>query len=154
MRLRALPFLLMTAPAALASGPYPADLQRHLDASAAPACNLCHQSPQGGDTVVTPFGVAMKDQGLTGFGQTELLTAALDALEAEGTDSDGDGTGDIDELRAGRDPNVDDGDGGGGGGGDVPPPPGYGFGCATAPAASSLVGLVVALGLAARRRRR
>ncbi|MBM4280574.1 MAG: hypothetical protein FJ137_07370 [Deltaproteobacteria bacterium] len=151
---RALPLLLLLAPAALASSNYPGDLQSHLDAPAAPACTLCHQSPGGGDTVVTPFGLAMKDEGLTGFGQTALLTGALDALEAAATDSDGDGTGDVDELRAGRDPNVDDGDGGGGGGGDVPPPPAYGFGCAAAPASSTALGASLVLLWGARRRRR
>jgi hypothetical protein len=40
----------------------------------------------------------------------------LDALASDGTDSDGGRTGDIDELRAGTDPNVADDDGGDGGG--------------------------------------
>jgi MYXO-CTERM domain-containing protein len=89
----------------------------------------------------------MVAEGLTGGSNTTALTTALDALEAAGTDSDGDGTGDIDELRAGEDPNAagvsNDG-----------PTPSYGFGCAAAPAASPLVGALAAFGLLALRRRR
>ena len=151
--------VLLVVPAVHASGNFPADIQNHLQAPAVLPCTLCHQSPQGGDAVVTAFGQALKAEGLAGLGDTAALTAALDALEADGTDSDGDGSGDVAELRAGRDPNVDDGDVDGGGG-DGPPVPAYGFGCAAGGHASFAsvevvaLGAVVAAGRAMVRRRR
>jgi hypothetical protein len=133
---------------AAASFNYPADLAEHLSAPKVPACTLCHQSASGGDALVTPFVEAMRAEGLQGGGQTALLTTALDALDAAGTDSDGDGTSDVDELRAGEDPNA-------AGESNAGPSPEYGFGCAAAaPAAAPLLGVVAALGLLALRRRR
>jgi MYXO-CTERM domain-containing protein len=139
--------VLFVALPAGASSTYPGAIKDHLTASKLPACTLCHQTAGGGGPVVTPFAHAMVAEGLTGGSNTTALTAALDALEAAGTDSDGDGTGDIDELRAGGDPNT-------AGASNAGPTPVYGFGCAAAPAASPLVGALAVLGLFALRRRR
>ena len=135
------------ASAARASGDYPGTIKDHLSASKLPSCALCHRTPAGGGDAVTAFAGAMVAEGLTGLSNTTALKAGLDALEAAGTDSDGDGTGDIDELRAGDDPNK-------AGATNAGPTPVYGFGCASAPAASSLVGALAAFGLLALRRRR
>jgi hypothetical protein len=164
----------LLAGSAWASSGYPGGVQSKLGLSGLPQanCQLCHQSPGGGDTVSRVFGIAMKARGLTGGGNVTALNAALDALEAAGTDSDNDGTGDVAELRAGRNPNVRDAppvtdggmggsDGGMGGtggttgvGGTVPmepPPLRYGCGAEVVPGAIA-VGL--ALSAWARRRRR
>jgi hypothetical protein len=145
------------ADAGRASRIYPGLIADHVGGPA-PVCNLCHQSPGGGGPVVTAFANAMVGAGLTGGGNDSALFAALDALDGDGTDSDGDGTGDVDELRAGTDPNAADG---GGGPVDQPPTPGYGFGCAAGPAGTttsvSLLDLAPAAALAfvlGRRRRR
>jgi hypothetical protein len=50
------------------------------------------------------FALSLRARGLTSQGRTSL-PAALSQLEADRVDSDGDGTPDIDELRAGTDPN-------------------------------------------------
>jgi hypothetical protein len=147
---------LLLAASAQASGNFPGGIQDHLQTADLPRCNVCHQSAGGGDAVVAPFGVAMKGEGLAGGGDTAALVAALDALDDADTDSDGDGTGDIDELREGRDPNVDDGDGDGGdggGGSDVAEPAGFGFGCSASSAPSVALVALLACGLRIRRRR-
>jgi hypothetical protein len=136
----------------LASSSFPGALRSHLEASASPACTVCHETNAGGfATIDKPFGTAMQDAGLAA-GDDGSLVDALDALKADALDSDGDGFGDIDELVVGADPNdeastPDNSGGGGDGGGDEPLS--YGF-CGAAP-----LPIFVALGaLLARRRRR
>jgi hypothetical protein len=98
---------------------YPPEVRAHLSLSYTPACTLCHETESGGfGTVTTPFGKSMMARGLVAQNLGSLDTA-LDALAAEHTDSDHDGVGDIDELKAGSDPNV-------AGGGSVTPPS---YGC-------------------------
>jgi len=102
-----------------ASSIYPAEVRAHLGLSYTPDCSLCHANGQTGfGTVTTPFGTSMRSRGLVAQNIASLDTA-LDALSAERKDSDGDGVPDIDELKAGTDPNV-------AGGGAVPPPS---YGC-------------------------
>ena len=102
-----------------ASSIYPPEIRAHLSLSYTPDCSLCHANGQTGfGTVTTPFGTSMRSRGLVAQNLGSLDTA-LDALAAEKTDSDHDGTPDIDELKAGTDPNV-------AGGGSVPPPS---YGC-------------------------
>lgn len=116
---------------------YPPEVRAHLSLSYTPACTLCHETPSGGfGTVTTPFGKSMMARGLEAQNLSSLDTA-LDALAAEHTDSDHDGVGDIDELKAGSDPNV-------GGGGSVTPPS-YGCFDASGQPASPLTLLPLAL---------
>lgn len=69
-----------------------------------PPCSLCHlYGKTGGDTLVTPFAWAMRARGLTGSGRS--LTEALARVGADRVDSDGDGAIDVDEIKAGADPN-------------------------------------------------
>jgi hypothetical protein len=74
----------------------------------APDCTLCHRDDGGGaGSVIRPFGRTMMDRfGLTGMSNVAALKAAIEGDDAEHVDSDGDGVPDIDELRAGTNPNV------------------------------------------------
>src|SRR5262249_60151873 len=104
-----------------AHGPsiYPPEVRAPLSLPDTPACTLGHETESGGfGTVTKPFGKSMQARGLVAQNLGSLDTA-LDALAAEHTDSDHDGVGDIDELKAGSDPNV-------AGGGSVTPPT---YGC-------------------------
>ena len=97
---------------ARASPDYPASLSAHLALNYTPACTICHTNNSGGTgTVTRPFGISMRAHGLVGSSDPALF-AALDAMAADRTDSVCDGTPDIDDLKAGRDPNMPDGDGG------------------------------------------
>ena len=98
--------LLIAAPA-LASTEYPPTIKAQLGLMQAPDCTLCHRDDNGGArTVVRPFGRTLESRfGLTG-GNVGLLRAAITADDNEHFDSDGDGVSDIDELRAGSNPNV------------------------------------------------
>lgn len=139
--------------AAQASNGYPAVTQNHLQLGTAPACTLCHTTAVGGaGTANTPFGLSVRNAGATGGEQDAKLTAALDAMQTSGVDSDGDGTPDITELKNRTDPNVKAGiDGGTGPTETLPPPPRYGCGAETTPAALGVWGLLVAVALLRRR---
>jgi hypothetical protein len=98
--------LLGTSPA-LATPSFPGAIQRVLGASQAPACAVCHAGGQTGvGTVTTPFGQAMRARGLMPGDESSLQTA-LTRMEADKVDSNGNGVTDVDELRAGSDPNAD-----------------------------------------------
>jgi len=82
---------------------FPGIIAGDLGAATAPPCGLCHQyGKTGGDTLVTPFALAMRARGLSGEGS---LDEALARVEADHVDSDGDGATDTDEIIAGTDPN-------------------------------------------------
>jgi uncharacterized protein (TIGR03382 family) len=139
-----MPFL--AAPAG-ASPIYPTAMQDKLQLADPPSCTVCHRDLAGGaGTVVQPFGVELlQNRGLFGGSDVESLEAALDSIAADGHDSDEDGESDVDELKAGTDPNA--------AGGGVATPVQFGFGCAAAGMPSSLAGLAVALAFLSRRRK-
>lgn len=146
----------LSSTAALASSNYPGEMASHLGGNTPiPSCTVCHASNAGGfGTVTKSHGISLMDAGLVA-GDVGSLTAALDTLASDGTDSDGGGVGDVDELKAGTDPNVaaDDDGGGDGDGGDEPLQ--YGF-CAASPDEGGGLGVAggLAVGLLAWRRRR
>jgi hypothetical protein len=101
---------------ALASMTYPEALRSELGleeiAGTPPGCQLCHRDDVGGlKTATKPFARSLLTAGASGANVPGLLSA-LHRLEKEATDSDSDGVGDIDELRAGSDPNVPSADSG------------------------------------------
>jgi hypothetical protein len=105
MRTSILATLLLLALPAHGTPGFPAAIQRELGTAQAPACALCHAGGvTGRGTVTTPFGQALRARGL-GAGDEGSLARALAALELDRIDSDGDGVVDVDELRAGTDPN-------------------------------------------------
>lgn len=153
---------------AAASPSYPGELQKALDLGCVPPCTVCHQTTDGGYGTIRPgsFGEAMMTQGGLVAQDPARLRCALALLspecavppacaEPEQTcavvDSDGDGVGDIEELRALRDPNSDSDHSFCG--------PQYGCGARIAPRTSTprdetvagLLALLVALGLLRRR---
>ena len=102
----ALASTLLAAPA-MASPGFPAEIAAHLGAPT-PACTICHQGTPGVGTATTAFATAMKARGLR-LEDLPSLDTALDALAAENHDSNGNGINDIDELKAGNDPNASSG---------------------------------------------
>lgn len=107
--------LLFTSSSALASSTYPGVIASKYSVTA-PQCTLCHNNPAGGSgTATQPFASTMTGKGLTGGSATDLLGTLLDASTS---DTDGDGVTDVDELKAGGDPNVS--------GGTPVEPPSYG----------------------------
>ena len=97
---------------------FPGIIASDLGLDAAPDCALCHVGATKVGTVTTPFGMSMLTRGLVAYDEGSL-SLALQALDGEGTDSDGDGVTDLDELQSGEDPNV-------GAGGTAPLGPEYG----------------------------
>jgi MYXO-CTERM domain-containing protein len=145
---------------------FPATIRSAESLTYTPACTLCHRGVPSVGTVTTPFGINMRQRGLVAYDEASLR-AALAAMESDQVDSDGDGTPDIDELRAGTDPNSataapsPDGGSSSSGGGQPPaapnfPDPSYGFGCGAGVGSSgSAAGIaLMALALLARRRKR
>lgn len=93
---------------ASASPSYPSAIQSDLSLSyslGTDHCIICHASNSGGiGTVVQPFGLAMKQAGLV-LENTAALSSALSTLDSDMHDSDCDGVPDIQQLKAGRNPN-------------------------------------------------
>ena len=99
--------LLLGASPAGATLNFPGAIQRILGAAQAPDCAVCHAGGQtGAGTVTTPLGMALKHRGLAP-GDEAALQTALTRLEADKVDSNHNGVSDVDELRAGTDPNFD-----------------------------------------------
>lgn len=155
--------------AAHATPGFPGEIQTHLGLSAPPpsSCSLCHTTGSAGGrgTVNTPFGVSVRGHGCVAYDNASL-DSALDAMDKDGTDSDGDKVPDVTELRNGTDPNVNDvtvtvndagvtviqegGTGATGGGttsSDAPPPPEYGCTSSAAGVGSGDAPLDFVLGL-------
>lgn len=88
--------------AALGTANFPAALAT-ASGGPAPGCDVCHQGTQAKGTVTTPFGKAMRERGLVAYDETSLQAAWT---QMNGVDSDGDGVTDIDEIKAGKSPNV------------------------------------------------
>ena len=90
---------------AQAKDEFPSEIERDVaGVSYEVPCGVCHiKGNTGGSTPIMPFALALRDRGLSG--DRVSLSTALAKLAADGTDSDGDGVGDIDELKAGTDPN-------------------------------------------------
>jgi len=134
-------------------------------------CTICHTDDNGGlGTATKPFGRYMKSQGLTPFND-QKLAALLTALQNESphaTDTNCDGTPDIDELTSCQWPQlaVDQCGADGGTGGDGGVPLTVFYGCSTSPAvgdgepilpggaAIAIAGLLAAVTIRAKRRKR
>jgi len=134
--------LALAASPAFASDTYPPYIANKYGIDPIPEqCSLCHTGGiTGKGTVNTPFGKTARAHGLTDSNEM-LLGTVLDAMDAEHTDSDGDGVSDIDELKAGTDPNLS---------GDEQPVPTLRFGCG----AQVMPELLLGAGLLLLRRRR
>ena len=91
---------------AAAMATFPAEIQKHLNLTYTPPCTLCHATMAGGGLMATKFGQSMVAAGLTV--NIATLDPALDALNANKTDSDGDGTPDIQAMQEGIDPSTGD----------------------------------------------
>jgi hypothetical protein len=96
----------LVAARAGASESYPEAIERALGTPCPPACITCHTRPSGGElTANTPVGISARRAGLKCC-DTGGLFDVLATLEANATDSDADGIPDVEELRAGTDPNA------------------------------------------------
>ena len=84
---------------------FPDALKSDLGLPAAPDCTLCHNNENGGTgTVKTAFGKNMLARGLLAF-STDTLRTALTLMDQNHVISAGGCLPDIEELKAGRDPN-------------------------------------------------
>jgi len=137
--------IFVLAATALGSPLYPRELETLSGAPCAPACTVCHDTNRGGSgTVVQPFGRAMEDRGMGGGTDRGSVASAYTALIDDAVDSDDDGTPDEEALAHGVDPSSGDPFCG------VEAPT---YGCLSHVPTAPGLGLLVALGLAARRRR-
>jgi hypothetical protein len=99
-----------SAPSLVAASPtYPADIKTDLSLTydlGTTHCTICHATNVGGvGTVIQPFGKAMRAAGLT-LENPPALQAALTMLDTDKNDSDCNGIPDIEQIKAGRDPNT------------------------------------------------
>lgn len=168
MRLRILlvvAALVSCAGVARATDTYPEFIRSELGLATTPECTLCHLTNEGQEnTVRRPFGLQVLSHDGKGGGSRGSIRSALQAMEGDGSDSDGDGLADIEELRAGGDPNVFEARDGGAT--EPPPgvalPPAFETGCAMSLAARVTISrtlvviasLLAAVRLSRRRRER
>jgi hypothetical protein len=88
-----------------ASPIYPGLIASIVGAQAPPSCLICDDSLLGGlGTATKPLAVYLRSRGLVANDEGSLRNA-LAAAAAEQHDSDHDGVTDVDELKAGTDPN-------------------------------------------------
>lgn len=84
---------------------YAMEIRAELGLSEQPSCLYCHARNERGLAVDTPFGDALKARGFSRRLGLPALRTALARLDEMNIDSDGDAVGDVDELRAGANPN-------------------------------------------------
>lgn len=85
---------------------YTPAVKDYLNLAEEPSCTLCHESTVGGDgTATRPFGETVRSFGAIGDDDVGSLLYALELMDDYDIDSDEDGVHDLDELRAGYDPN-------------------------------------------------
>ncbi len=99
-------FAMAVSTRASATPGFPEVIRQELGMEENPHCALCHVGTPARGTVQTPFGKYMRSRGLVARSDSSLKNA-LRAATGERQDSDGDGTTDVDELKAGQDPNGD-----------------------------------------------
>jgi hypothetical protein len=92
------------APTVHAISQFPGEIRAHLGLNYLPPCSLCHASASGGGPVVTAFGVAIQQRGLSTADLTSI-DRALDRLAADQVDSNHNGVTDVQDLKNGIDPN-------------------------------------------------
>ena len=147
---------------ARATPDFPPVIASKLGLGREPECVLCHSTNEGKkDTIITSFGRKVQAYGLKSYDPSTLATI-LDQMRDAKDDTDHDGMSDIDEIKAGRDPNINDITG------EPPedyPPPVYGCHAggryavrmppgATWTALAACAGAMSLLGLRSRRRQR
>lgn len=93
------PFLVATL---LSTANFPAEVS-NATSGPVPDCALCHRGTPMKGTVTTPFGAALRARGAVAA-DAPALGRALGQMM--GVDSDADGVSDLDELKAGSDPNA------------------------------------------------
>jgi MYXO-CTERM domain-containing protein len=97
---------LLAARAASASPDFPFTVQEHLGLTYEPPCTICHTTDAGGSgTATKPFALAMKERGISAA-NTPAVAPALDKMVADEIDSDCNDVTDVDQLKAGQDPNT------------------------------------------------
>lgn len=94
----------LAASPAYATPEFPAVVKAELELDFTPACNMCHVGKPGPGTVTSAFGTAMRERGLVPFDE-ETLEAALAKVGEDAVDSDANGVTDIDQIKAGLNPN-------------------------------------------------